>query len=127
MQMVEGAAALDRNAHAAEGVVADCRRYTVGDLLLILGEEGVGRRIPARLLDPHAFGGVPVTLEQVALVVLHLLEPVLGVPHQRLLVSQPLVCAWSCCRWRRSRSGRNRQCGRRRGKGRCRRSRSSGR
>ena len=91
VQVVECAAPLDRNAHAAERVVADGRRYAVGDLLLIVAEEGVGRGAAADLLDPPAIHLIPILLDQVTVVVLHLRQPVLSVPHQRLLAIETLV------------------------------------
>jgi len=91
VQVVEVAAALDRNAHAAEAVVADGRRYRAGHLLLVVGEESVGRGIAARLLDARPLHAVPVLLQQVAVVVLHLRQPVLRFPDERLLACEPLV------------------------------------
>ena len=91
VQVVERAPALDRDAQAAKAVVTDCGRYTTRYLLLIVAEEGVGRRAAADLLDPRPAHVVPVLLDHVAVVVLHLRQPVLRVPDKRLLAGQTLV------------------------------------
>ena len=45
VQMIQRAAPLDRNAHAAEGVAADGGGAAAGDLLLLVAEEGPISRV----------------------------------------------------------------------------------
>ena len=80
MYVVERTPALNRNAQPAEAVVAYRRRHTTRHLLLVMAEEGVGRRAAAHLLDAPAVDVVPVLLQQTAVVVLHLGQPFLRVP-----------------------------------------------
>ena len=91
VQVVEVAAPLDRDAQAAEAVVADRRRYPARHLLLVVAEEGVGRGRSAGLLDARPAHVVPVLLQQVAVAVPRLRQPVLGVPDKRLLADESLV------------------------------------
>ena len=91
VQVVEVAAALDRDENAAEHVIADWRRCTVGHLLFVVGEEDVGGDAAADLLDARAVDVVPALLEQVAVVVLHLRQPVLRVSDEGLLAGETLV------------------------------------
>jgi len=80
VHVIERAPPLHRNAQPAEAVVAYCRRHAVGHILLVVAEEGVGRRAAARLLDAPAVDVVPVLLQQTAVVVLQLGQPFLRVP-----------------------------------------------
>ena len=89
--MVERTAPLDGHAQTAEAVVADVSGRAVRHLLLVVAKEGVGRGRAADLLDARAAHVVPVLLDQVAVVVLHLRQPILRVPHQRLLAIESLV------------------------------------
>ena len=92
VHVIERAAALHRNAQPAEAVVADGGGYAVGHLLLVVGEEGVGRGRAARLPDARAARVVPVALLRGAVGVLHFRKPVLGVSDERLLAAgDPLV------------------------------------
>ena len=91
VQVVEVAAPLDRDALPAEAVVTDGRRYNARHLLFVVAEDGVSRGRAADLLDARAVEVVPVLLKQVAVVVLHLRQPVLGVPDKRLLADESLV------------------------------------
>ena len=91
MYVVERTPALNRNAQPAEAVVAYRRRHAARHLLLVMAEEGIGRRAAAHLLDAPAVDVVPVLLQQTAVVVLHLRQPVLCVPDKRLLAGKPLV------------------------------------
>ena len=81
MQVVERAAPLDRDAHTAEAVVVDGGGRAVRHLLFVVAKESVCSGRSTNLLDPPAIYLIPVLLDHVAVVVLHLRQPVLCVPH----------------------------------------------